>query len=280
MSSPAPLTALADPMALARLQVLIVPIHREHNSAAASEPILLEPVYEHWADLFRKHQTLRGDEIIYGNSQSGSPSHRRGVPESPRGRFLPSAPGSSISRAAGASHVQLAFPAQPPAKHLYPLSLLRMTAFPLVVIGIGVDDEEGVEGYQVSGESDKAASKARDESAAMQAWAETFSQKLSSLMPATSAFPLVKRLVLVPSQLPSSAATVKSPQRTPRPSMAPDANSNFIRHAPFEGGDSWVSKLLGEVVGDVFGELGELVSPQLPGVETDARPPHWRHQLG
>lgn len=275
MSSPAPLTALADPMALARLQVLLVPVHRD-GSTSASEPVLLEPVYEHWSNLFRKHQTLRGDEIIYGGS-SGSSAHRRGAPESPRRRFLPSAPGSSISRAAGASHVQLAFPAQPPAKHLYPLSLLRMTAFPLVVIGIGVNDEAVAEGCHVPGGSDDAASKA-NESAAAQAWTQTFSQTLSSLLPSTSAFPLVKRLVLVPSQLPSNSS--RPPARgTPRPSIAGEAQPSFIRYAPYEGGDSWVAKLLGEVVGDVYGELGDLVSSRDEST-TDIRLLRLSPQLG
>ncbi|BEJ13843.1 hypothetical protein CspHIS471_0310170 [Cutaneotrichosporon sp. HIS471] len=253
MSSPAPLSALADPMALARLQVLLVPVHRD-----GAEP-LLEPVYEHWSPLFRNHHTLRGDEIVH--SAQGSPAHRRGVPESPRSRFLPSAPGSSISRAAGASTVQLAFPSQPPAKHLNALSLLRMSAFPLVVIGIGVDD---VNGYSVGNETPT-----QDKTAAAQAWAQTFTQVLAGIMPPTSAFPLVKRLVLVPSQLPASDP--RSPARgtprasslgTPRGSITRSGSPtfSFIRHAPSEGGDSWVTKLLGEAIGEVYGELGELVA--------------------
>lgn len=266
MSSPAPLSALADPMALARLQVLLVPVHRD-----SAEP-LLEPVFVHWSMLFRKHQTLRGDEIVHGSQ--ASPAHRRGAPESPRSRFLPSAPGTSISRAAGASTVQLAFPAQPPAKHLYALSLLRMSTFPLVVIGIGVDD--AVEGYSVGSETPTP-----DKAAAAQAWTQTFTQTLAGIMPPTSAFPLVKRLVLVPSQLPVSDP--RSPARgaprtsavgTPRSSIAASAapNLGFIRYAPAEGGDSWAAKLLGEVIGDVYGELGELVSRTSVPTDTRLRP--------
>ncbi|CAK9780718.1 unnamed protein product [Cutaneotrichosporon oleaginosum] len=256
MNSPAPLSALADPMALARLQILLVPVHRDHDGA---EP-LLESVYEHWSKLFRKHQTLRGDEIVYG--AQGSQAHRRGVPESPRSRFLPSSPGASISRAAGASTVQLAFPSHAPAKHLYALSLLRMSAFPLVVIGIGVDD--AVEGFTVGTETPK-----EDRASATQAWTQTFAQTLNDIMPATSAFPLVRRLVLVPSQVPTSdrrIAASGTPRvsgiNTPRTSVAGGASpsSSFIRYAPAEGGDSWASKLLGEVIGDVYGELGELAA--------------------
>ncbi|GMK53639.1 hypothetical protein CspeluHIS016_0102250 [Cutaneotrichosporon spelunceum] len=250
MSSPASLSALADPMALARLQVLLVPVHRD-----GTEP-LLEPVFEHWSQLFRNHHTLRGDEIVHSGTQ-GSPAHRRGAPESPRSRFLPSAPGTSISRAAGASTVQLAFPSQPPAKHLYALNLLRMSAFPLVVIGIAVDD---VEGYSVGKETPT-----QDKAAAAQVWIQTFTQVLSGIMPPSSAFPLVKRLVLVPSQLPVAdprGTPGSSSVGTPRASVAGSRSptSSFIRHAPSEGGDSWVTKLLGEAIGEVYGELGELVA--------------------
>jgi hypothetical protein len=137
-----------------------------------------------------------------------------------------------------------------------------MSAFPLVVIGIGVDD--AIEGYSVGNETPT-----KDKAAAAQAWTQTFTQTLGGIMPATSAFPLVKRLVLVPSQVPVSDP--RSPARgtprasavgTPRGSVAGNGSpgSGFIRYAPAEGGDSWAAKLLGEVIGDVYAELGELVS--------------------
>lgn len=243
------LAPLADPLALARLQVLIIPVHR-----GGADPILTEGIYEHWAKLFRKHQTLRGDEIVH--TVPAAPAHRRGAPETPRSRFLPTAPGSSISRAASANHVHLAFPSQPPARHLYPLSLLQLSAFPLVVIGIAVDDshDEEVQGFSLSnvpkGRSDK-----KDPT---QAWTRTFNHALGNFLPSASVFPLVKRLVLVSSDMPHPYAAQRSPARNAGDQLK--STQSFVRRAPLDGGESWVGRILGEAIGEVFGELGELAS--------------------
>lgn len=243
------LSPLADPLALARLQVLLIPVHR-----GGAEPVLTEALYEHWTGLFRKHQTLRGDEVVH--SHGTALAHRRGTADSPRSRFLPSAPGSSISRTASANHVHLAFPSQPLARHLYPLSLLRMSAFPLVVIGIAVDDaEEDGQGFSISDTSIGS-----EKQMPTDTWARTFDHALGAFLPSTAAFPLVKKLVLVPSQLPQPNTPQRSPAHKDSGKAPWSASEGSVRRAPFEGGDSWVGRLLGEVVGEVFGEFGELAS--------------------
>lgn len=264
-STPAPqLSALADPLALARLQVLLVPVHNAASSSKGNAE-LTDAVFDHWSGLFRSHQTLRGDEILHGALSPRSPSARPGKDgQGPRGRFLPNASAASISRGGSSNHVHLAFPAQPPAKHLYPLSLLRMTSFPLVVVGIAVEDgDDEVEGYSVDGKLEPAKDKKGRPRPTLQTqgWDSAFRNTLASILPETSAFPLVKRLVLVPSQTPSPSSRQGTPARKgslQRKDLS--TGGQTIVRAPLDGGDNWVARLLGELVGEVFGELGELVS--------------------
>lgn len=263
--TPAPLNPLADPLALARLQVLLIPVHHPGSEVSSEGELhpLTEEIFEQWSKLFRRIQTLRGDEITYGK-QPSTPGHRRGSavdPNSPRSRFLPTSAGGSISRTANANHVHLAYPTQPPAKHLYPLSLLRMTAFPLVVIGVAVDDTPP-EAYAVPGKKEKKEKgKKTKKGLSEREWSQTFVQSMSTFLPPTAAFPLVKRLVVVPAQSPIPGSGQRSPTGSSfNGSPSRQLDSGEVRRAPLEGADGWVAKLLGEVVGEVFGELGELVS--------------------
>lgn len=226
---------LSDPIALARLQILVVPVHSSRESQRSSSVGLSTPIFDYWSALFRHRQSLRGDEVVrqreFGHKKVGKDA---------RERFFPSAAEPNSSRVAGANHVHLSFPSQPPPKHLYPLSLLRMTAFPLVIVGVGVDDD----GKDV------------DQNEKEAAWLQAFNRTLATFMPSTSAYPLVKRLLLVPPQLPMPGSSRNS--RKPKQSDNP-----LISYAPMDGGDNFVADVLGEVVGEVFGELGELVSASL-----------------
>lgn len=225
-------STLSDPIALARLQILVVPVHPSRDPQSTVPSPLTTPVFDYWSALLRNRQSLRGDEIIrqrdFGHKKDASDA---------RDRFFPSASDASISRVAGANHVHLSFPSQPPAKHLYPLSLLRLTAFPLVVIGVAVD-----EGGAGTDQNEKEA-----------AWLQAFNRTMATFMPSTSAFPLVKRLLIVPPQLPIPGSSKNA--RKPKESQDP-----LLSYAPLDGGDNFAADVLGEVVGEVFGELGELVS--------------------
>jgi hypothetical protein len=316
MTSQPPLSLTSDPTSLAKIQILLVPVHlsssnSKSTSVATETPVLTEAIYRHWASLIKRHQTLRGDEIRRPSSQSSASSHSRdgAFPDNAKHRFFPSTSnsGQSVSRGGEAGpgttsssggrgpsqsqHVHVTYPSHPPARHLYPLSLLRMAGFPLVVIGIAVDTDYGahhagpsssplnnqsVKGYAVAEENEEDAgdigeastpvaptfreipprSKARVSPTAV------FEQTLSTLFPDTSPFPLVRRLIVVPPELPSSSNTRNGDRSTPRPNADRDKrrDEGEVLRAPEDGGDSWIGKVMGEVIGDVLGELGEIVS--------------------
>jgi hypothetical protein len=264
MSAPPPtLSIISDPVSLAKIQVLVVPVH-------LSTGHLSEAIYGHWSDLIKRHTTLRGDEIPRPYSRQG---HQRGGGDGdPKLRFFPPPSGTSVSKTTSNQHIHLAFPSHPPARHLYPLSLLRLAGFPLVVVGVAVDPgNEGVQGYSLEEETeemattplastfDQAHPKPLTPSAA-------FEETLKSLFPASSPFPLVKRMILVPEEIPSSKSARSSPTKAdPRAAaraalergqgpLGPD-----VVRVPSEGSESWIGRLLGEVVGDVLSELGETV---------------------
>ena len=159
-----------------------------------------------------------------------------------------------------------------------------MANFPLVVIGIAVnpgEPSEPVKGYTVdeedaedSGDLGQASAPPATEAVrAPEKPMDSFDGQLRSLIPSTSPFPLVRRLVLVPGQIPRNS--------TPRPSSAtngtsgPDeeasklgkgeAREGEVVYAPREGIEGWVRGMMGEVVGEVLGELGELVSAVYTG---------------
>ncbi|KAK4685431.1 trafficking protein particle complex subunit 9, partial [Tremellales sp. Uapishka_1] len=257
MASPTQLSALGDPLSLAKLQILLVPVH-----LSPSAP-LQAPVYSYWTDLIERHAILRGDEIIPPPSSHSHSHSRRG--DDPRRRFFPPSSGTSISRTTSFNHVHLAYPSRPPAKHLYPLSLLRLSGFPLVVIGIAVEapSEPEAQGYEVDGEGEAdigASSSTKTLAPALAPSIAALEETLKNLLPDTSPFPLVKRLMVVPPETPRSPSPRNSPtKKGPAPPRLGDPGDN-VRHAPSEGVESWISRLLGEVVGEVLGELGDLAT--------------------
>lgn len=165
--------------------------------------------------------------------------------------------------------MHIAYPAHPPARHLSNLSLLRISAFPLVVLGIAVEDEL-VHGYSVDigeeGDMEESETAALAPNRSGDGPEERFREVLTGLFPPTSPFPLVKRLIIVPKDAPKTRSPRSSPNtqgsssrgvpRFGRDQGRPGAD---LVYAPCEGVEGWLGKLLGEVVGDVLGELGELV---------------------
>lgn len=260
------LSLLSDPVSLAKIQVLVVPVQ-------LSSSHLSESVYEHWSSLIKRHATLRGDEIRRPYTQSIPNGHTRGgggSNDNPKSRFFPPPSGTSISKTASNQHIHLTFPTNPPARHLYPLSLLRMASFPLVVIGVAVDPSSGPLGYSLKEDDEE-----RDEQATPQISTYTdpsgsvnpskeFEAVLSTLFPQSSPFPLVRRLVLVPPTIPSSRSSPNKfdPRAAARSALEAGRGGggpNVIR-PPAENVESWVGKAMGEVVGEVLSELGETVS--------------------
>lgn len=141
-----------------------------------------------------------------------------------------------------------------------------------MVIGIAVDGEEDVfsrtqehqevEGYKLSDEEMEAdigegeatptlPTSSRSKSASSQdALEAAFDRTLSYLFPSTSPFPLVKRLVVVPN--PNLGANASKERK--------GKGEGEVLYAPREGLEQWITKLIGEVVGDALGELGVIVS--------------------
>lgn len=297
----APLSSLSDPTSPAKVQILVIPVQPTAGSLTGR---LSGAVFSYWTDLIKRHQSVRSDEIHSSVSTPastsrsnshirGSSSSGQGYPSSIRARFLPAAvsPSTSISRANNTQHVHLAFPSRPPERHLYPLNLLRLASFPLVVIGITVDpgggDSEIREGYSLAEEDETGDIGAgstptipgssqvnRTAGGRTNSPSQAFEDRLSELFPATSAFPLVRRLVVVPPDLPKSPNPNSSPKKSGHGSdrtKDKGKGKEDIRYAPAVGADVWISKLLGELLADLFGELGELVSPDTSRGHTAAR---------
>ena len=245
-----PLSPLADPASLAKVQVLLVPVHTSRAS-------LSEATFARWASLFKRNKVLRGDELAWPTPNSHQ--HQRGPSANPRDRFLPVSSASSISRGATTNRVHLAYPTHPPAKHLDSLSLLRIAAFPLIVIGVATHSEEGVQGYDV-GDGDLGGSKESGITTSMDHLLAGYRDTLDNLFTPSSPFPLVKRLIVVPPVPPTS------PGATPRHDASYEkigAGQQGVLFAPLEGIEDWTSRLLGEVVGDALAELGDLVGHYL-----------------
>lgn len=255
-----PLSHLTDPIALGKLQILLVPVH----GTSSPRQTIPDSIYLHWSDSIRRHASIRSDELIRPDI---APSHVRGGPSSsPRSRFFPSNTASSVSRANVNQHVHLAYPSHPPAKHLFPLSLLRMTAFPLVVIGIGVAPGHD-EGYTVDGEGGdigEASTPRQSKFPPHQSNVDPMAaleDTLAGLLPPSSAYPLVKRLVLVPPTTPDSPHVYTSPRKAANGfDKGKGRGAGDVRVAPADGGDAWCGRLIAEVVGELLGELGEIVS--------------------
>ena len=236
MATP-PLSPPFDPTSLAKLQVLLLPI---------SDPST--QIYAHYSTLFRRHTSLRGDEVKRHTSQA-IPGHTRAGSIDTRSRFLPSQGNTSISKPTTSNHVHLSFQTQPPARHLLPLSLLRIASFPLIVIGIAVD--ESTRGYAVETDGDLGESSSRGSDVQ-----RAFEGTLSALFPEESALPLVRRLVVVPGTMP------RSPRGPASPGVAAKGkgkDEGYMRYAPESGADAWTARIIGEAVGEVMLKLGELV---------------------
>ncbi|ODN75626.1 hypothetical protein L198_08156 [Cryptococcus wingfieldii CBS 7118] len=277
MTSPAPLSTLTDPFSLARLQILVIPVHRPNAPISTS-------LFDAYLSIIQKHQTLRGDELarplVSARSRVGSPAvgGQFGGDSNPRMRFFPQLSGGSISasRAAISHQVHLGYTRSPPAKHTYPLSLLRMAGFPLIVLGVSVDAEEE-EGYSLGdgdmGHSTPTAPTFQERtipSFPPVTPEQAFEDTLASLLPSTSPFPIVKRLLVVPDQIPK---TPSSPRKQASPSESSSGGTTGkdhgeVKYAPLEGVENWMTRLLGEVVGDLLGELGviTLSSTLLPNL--------------
>lgn len=276
MTTPPTLSAISDPTALGKLQILLVPVHPSDSSPCG--PVLTDAVYKHWTSLIKHHTSIRSDEIPAPSSSSSGSSHVRGGPSyGPRARFFPSSSATSVSRANTNQHVHLAYPAHPPARHLYPLSLLRLTAFPLVVIGISVSESDGgqdgknssshLRGYSVDSEEGDIGEASTPRAAHFQintARADplkALDDTLSEMLPPSSPFPLVKRVVVVPPHVPvHGASSQMSPRKASgRPGGNGKDTRREVQHAPAEGAEVWIAGLVGEVVGELLEELGELV---------------------
>ncbi|WVQ72946.1 hypothetical protein IAR50_002508 [Cryptococcus sp. DSM 104548] len=269
MTSPAPLSNLTDPFSLARLQVLVVPIHRPNAPISTA-------LFDAYLSIIQKHQTLRGDELarplVSARSRVSSPAvgGQFTGEGNPRMRFFPQIGGgsSSVSRAAVSHQVHLGFTRSLPAKHTYPLSLVRMAAFPLIVLGVAVD-AEGMEGYSLGDEDMETSTPTAPTfqergipSFPPLSPEQAFEDTLASILPSTSPFPIVKRLLVVPDQLPK---TPSSPRKQASPAKsssggATEKDHGEVKYAPLEGVENWMTRLLGEVIGDLLGELGVIAT--------------------
>ncbi|WWC88812.1 uncharacterized protein L201_003725 [Kwoniella dendrophila CBS 6074] len=287
MNAPTPLSALSDPASLSKIPILLIPVH------LPSSPIP-QNVYSSYQTLLKKYQTLRGDELSRPlQSRSRTPTGTRSyeLPPNPRLRFFPPSTGNSISISRGSTtnHVHLSFTGQAPDKHTYPLSLLRMAGFPLIVLGIAIEPEENEEteinGYslkeQNEDEEEEEGSgditdlpaapthpKFRMNNNSLAASSRkinpehSFDEAISSIFPSTSPFPLVKRLLVVPNQLPISPSSPrKQGKNDNHDGMGGHGkDKGYMRYAPLDGAESWIGRVLGEVVGELLGELGEIAT--------------------
>lgn len=112
VSTPTPtLTTASDPVGLARIQILLVPVGNVSPTTWAK-----------WTGLIRKFAEIKLSDVP---GTSGASSSKSG-----KTRFLP--PSFPSPR----THLHLAFPEEPPGLDILPLSLLQISAFPLAVIGI------------------------------------------------------------------------------------------------------------------------------------------------
>ncbi|WVN88627.1 uncharacterized protein L203_103838 [Cryptococcus depauperatus CBS 7841] len=275
MANPASLSQLADPISLGRIQILITPVHLPDNS-------LPSHIYESYVSLIGKHQTLRGDELsrplnpsisrVHSSALGGSSSTGDGDTAL---RFFPkpSGIGMSASKAASSHHVHLGFTQSPPARHTYPLSLLRMADFPLIVLGVaieddgekngnglGVDDKTSIEDaitptaptFQENMTSDRPLISPQ----------QVFQDTLTEIFPPDSSFPIVKRLLMVPRQLPGTPTLSKGSTSAAKYEFdgLNGIGRSEIRCAPIDGVENWVTRVLGEVVGDLLGEIGTIAT--------------------
>ena len=247
-----PLSSLSDPTSLAKIQILLVPVHPISQAS-----------YEHYSSLFRRHTTLRGDEVRR-TQHASSHGHARAQSIDVRSRFLPASSNTSISKAVSSNHIHLVWTAAAPEKNLYPLTLLRLAMFPLVVIGITSEDRPAEEGYRVPNGDNAVAESSTSGKMATELASRQFNEVIRSIFPSESALPLVRRLVVVPPGRPTRTSPSKSPVNGFK---GKGKDEGDVRYAPGEMVDQWVGHLVGEVIGEVMLRLGELVRLRLV----------WRH---
>ncbi|WRT67660.1 uncharacterized protein IL334_004632 [Kwoniella shivajii] len=276
MNPPTPLSSLTDPASLSKITILLVPVHQP------SSPIP-QNIYTSYSSFIKRYQTLRGDDLSRPlQSRSRTPTGSADLPPNPRLRFFPPSTGNSISVSRGSTtnQLHLTYTGNAPPRHTYPLSLLRMAGFPLIVLGIAVDPAESQsgesEGYQLdldeeeNGDignstsssqiptlySDRASSSSTSHNPE-----QSFDESISSVFPPTSPFPLVKRLLVVPNQLPRSPSSPRKQNSPPTyEGRGKGKDKGYMRYAPEDGVESWIGRVLGEVVGELLGELGEIAT--------------------
>jgi hypothetical protein len=156
-----------------------------------------------------------------------------------------------------------------------------MMAFPLVVIGITVASDSGpggvgsdgkvpiahARGYSVDSEEGDIGEASTPRAAQFQINTvqsdplKALDDTLAEMLPPSSPFPLVKRVVVVPPYVPmNSSRSQMSPRKANGRSGAKGKSARKeVQHAPMEGAESWIAGLVGEVVGELLEELGELV---------------------
>ncbi|KAK8858467.1 hypothetical protein IAR55_002694 [Kwoniella newhampshirensis] len=285
MNAPASLSTLSDPISLGKVQILLVPVHLPGSPIPSS-------IYDAYLTLIKRHQTLRGDELLHpspprSRSHSGSSVNDA---SSSRKRFfaLHSGGSMSMSRGASSNHVHLSFTGNGPAKHIYPLSLLRMSAFPLIVLGIAIDsseaasaddgeriqpkgcslneaDEEGEqeENGDIGEASTPTIPKFRHHQLPNKETkpspGQAFEETVQNVFPATSPFPLVKRLLVIPDHLSHSSASPRK-QANGIANGGKGRDKGEMRYSPADGVESWVGRILSEVVGELLAELGEIAT--------------------
>ncbi|WVQ65923.1 uncharacterized protein L199_004101 [Kwoniella botswanensis] len=278
MNAPTPLSPLTDPASLAKIPILLIPVH------LPSTPIPFN-IYNSYQTLIKRYQTLRGDELsrplTSRNRQSTYGGNSYELPPNPRLRFFPPSTGNSISISRGSTtnHVHLSYSGNAPARHTYPLSLLRMAGFPLIVLGMAVEpddqsEEESSKGYSLEEEGEGSGDITDISTPTAPTFnhhpqisleqkvnpEQSFDETISSIFPPTSPFPLVKRLLVVPNQLPKSPTSPRKQSGHSSGSRGNGKDKGYMRYAPIDGAESWIGRVLGEVVGELLGELGEIAT--------------------
>nr|XP_019045803.1 hypothetical protein I302_06194 [Kwoniella bestiolae CBS 10118]OCF24733.1 hypothetical protein I302_06194 [Kwoniella bestiolae CBS 10118] len=275
MNPTTPLSQLTDPASLSKIPILLVPVHLPDSPIPSN-------IYTSYQTLIKRYQTLRGDELsrplTSRNRQSTYGGSSYELPPNPRLRFFPPSTGNSISVSRGSTtnHVHLSYSGNPPARHTYPLSLLRLAGFPLIVLGVAVEPDSEVEtsGYNVEEQQGESGDITDISTPTAPTFnhsphpqislnqkinpERSFDETISSIFPSTSPFPLVKRLLVVPNQLPKSPSSPRKQSSHSSDTRGNGKDKGYMRFAPEDGAESWIGRVLGEVVGELLGELGEI----------------------
>ena len=141
------LSPVGDPLGLARLQILLIPVGGISHTA-----------YEQWSRSIKQFRDIRVADVLTSHSKGGFRTSRADP-----GRFLPPAvpPPTNHLHVSYISH---------PINNIEPLSLFRVAAFPLAIVGVF------------------------DSSADHKEALAAFGELVDHLVPPGSAYPLAKRL--------------------------------------------------------------------------------------